>query len=72
MVLWALNNALGGEILVPKIPSYLITDLAEAIILAAKTHYWYSPWREDSRRNDHCVRRTFQRSILDSLCNLAK
>lgn len=31
MVLWALENALGGEIFVPKIPSYKITDLAEAI-----------------------------------------
>jgi UDP-N-acetylglucosamine 4,6-dehydratase (inverting) len=31
MVLWALQNALGGEILVPKIPSFRITDLAEAI-----------------------------------------
>jgi UDP-N-acetylglucosamine 4,6-dehydratase len=31
MVLWALENALGGEIFVPKIPSYKIMDLAEAI-----------------------------------------
>ena len=31
MVLWALENALGGEIFVPKIPSYKITDLADAI-----------------------------------------
>ncbi len=31
MVLWAINNSLGGEIFVPKIPSYRITDLAEAI-----------------------------------------
>jgi len=31
MVLWALQNALGGEIFVPKIPSYRITDLANAI-----------------------------------------
>lgn len=31
MVLWALENALGGEIFVPKIPSYRITDLAEAV-----------------------------------------
>jgi UDP-N-acetylglucosamine 4,6-dehydratase len=31
MVLWALENAQGGEILVPKIPSYRITDLAQAI-----------------------------------------
>jgi len=31
MVLWSLENALGGEVLVPKIPSYRITDVAEAI-----------------------------------------
>lgn len=31
MVLWALENAWGGEILVPKIPSYRITDVARAI-----------------------------------------
>lgn len=31
MVLWALDLALGGELFVPKIPSYRITDMAEAI-----------------------------------------
>lgn len=31
MVMWALENALGGEIFVPKIPSYRITDVAKAI-----------------------------------------
>ena len=31
MVLWALENALGSEIFVPKIPSYRIMDVAEAI-----------------------------------------
>jgi len=31
MVLWALENAKGGEIFVPKIPSYRITDVAKAI-----------------------------------------
>ncbi len=31
MVLWALENAWGGEVLVPKIPSYHITDVATAI-----------------------------------------
>lgn len=31
MVLWALENAVGGEIFVPKIPSYKITDVAKAI-----------------------------------------
>ena len=31
IVFWALENALGGEIFVPKIPSYRITDVATAI-----------------------------------------
>jgi UDP-N-acetylglucosamine 4,6-dehydratase/5-epimerase len=31
MVLWALEHAWGGEVLVPKIPSYRITDVATAI-----------------------------------------
>ncbi len=31
MVLYAIHNAWGGEIFVPKIPSYKITDLAEAV-----------------------------------------
>lgn len=31
LVMWALNNAEGGEILVPKIPSYRVTDVATAV-----------------------------------------
>ena len=31
MVNWTIENALGGELLVPKIPSYRIIDVAEAI-----------------------------------------
>jgi len=31
LVLWALENALGGEIFIPKIPSYRIIDVAQAI-----------------------------------------
>ena len=31
MVLWALEHGKGGELFVPKIPSYRITDVAEAI-----------------------------------------
>ena len=31
MVLWALENAFGGELFVPKIPSYRILDVAEAV-----------------------------------------
>ena len=36
LVLWALAHGRGGEILVPKIPSYRITDVAEAIAPSAK------------------------------------
>ena len=31
MVLWSLEHAFGGELFVPKIPSYRITDVAEAV-----------------------------------------
>ncbi|MBI5258792.1 MAG: UDP-N-acetylglucosamine 4,6-dehydratase (inverting) [Burkholderiales bacterium] len=31
MVLWSIEHAWGGEILVPKIPSYRITDVAQAV-----------------------------------------
>lgn len=31
MVLWSIENAWGGELLVPKIPSYRITDVATAV-----------------------------------------
>ena len=36
MVLWALKNSKGGEIFVPKIQSYLITDMAKAISPSCK------------------------------------
>lgn len=39
MVLWSIENAKGGEILVPKIPSYQISELAEAIAPAARIEY---------------------------------
>ena len=31
MALWSIDNAMGGEIMVPKIPSYRITDVATAV-----------------------------------------
>lgn len=37
MVIWAIENALGGEIFVPKIPSYSITTVAEAVAPNCKT-----------------------------------
>lgn len=39
MVLWAIENALGGEIFVPKIPSYKIETVAKAIAPNAKIEY---------------------------------
>ncbi len=36
LVLWAIENAMGGEIFVPKIPSFRITDIAEAVAPNAK------------------------------------
>ena len=36
MVLWALRNMRGGEIFVPKIPSYRILDVAEAVCADCK------------------------------------
>jgi len=38
MVLWSIENAWGGEILVPKIPSYRIVDVATAIDPSCEQH----------------------------------
>lgn len=37
MVMWAAENALGGEVFVPKIPSYRIGDVAEAVAPECET-----------------------------------
>lgn len=39
MVIWAIENALGGEIFVPKIPSYKIETVAQAIAPNAKLEF---------------------------------
>lgn len=39
MVLWAIENAIGGEIFVPKIPSYRIETVAKAIAPNAKLEH---------------------------------
>ncbi len=39
MVLWAISNTFGGEIIVPKIPSYRLIDLAEAIAPACEREF---------------------------------
>ena len=56
MVLWALERSLGGELLVPKIPSYRIMDVAEAVGLSCDKPVWYQAWREDPRGDDHQFR----------------
>jgi len=39
MVIWSIENTLGGEILVPKIPSYKIETVAKAIAPSCKLEY---------------------------------
>ncbi len=39
MVMWAIENSIGGEILVPKIPSYSIETVAKAIAPNARFEY---------------------------------
>ena len=39
MVLWSLKNSIGGEVFVPKIPSYNIVDLAKAVAPDCKIKY---------------------------------
>ena len=57
MVLWALENVLGGELLVPKIPSYRIVDVAEAIGPGCtKPIIGIRPGEKIHEGNDHCIR----------------
>ena len=37
--MWSISNSFGGEIIIPKIPSYKITDLAKAINPKAKIKF---------------------------------
>jgi UDP-N-acetylglucosamine 4,6-dehydratase (inverting) len=39
LVIWSIKNAFGGEIIIPKIPSYRLTDLAKAINPRAKIKF---------------------------------
>ena len=56
MVMWALAF-LGGEVFVPKIPSYRITDVAEAIGPSCKKPIvGIRPGGKNSRRNDYKLR----------------
>ena len=39
MVDWAISKSVGGEIIIPKIPSFKVTDLAQVIAPKAKVKY---------------------------------
>jgi FlaA1/EpsC-like NDP-sugar epimerase len=45
MVLFALEHSMGGEIFVPKIPSYRIMDVAEAVAPGVKTEIVGMAWK---------------------------
>ena len=62
MVLWAMQNMLGGEIFVPKIPSYRILDVAEAV-LSVRNLLWYPARGETPRGDDHPLRRPVNNDI---------
>ena len=40
LVIWAINNNIGGEILVPKLPSFKITELAKSIDKNKNQNNW--------------------------------
>ena len=56
MVLWSIENLVGGEILVPKIPSYRIMDLAKAIAPNAK--YKISGIRPGEKIHEELITKT--------------
>lgn len=53
MVLWAIDNATGGELFVPKIPSYKIETLAKAI--APKAHLEYVGVRPGEKIHEELI-----------------
>ena len=56
MVLWAIENALGGELFVPKLPSYKVCDVADAIGPNYKKEIVGTSRRKNTRRNDNQCR----------------
>ena len=63
MVLWALENAWGGEIFVPKIPSYRITDVAKAI--APNSKYPISGIRPGEKIHEEMITSSDSHSTVD-------
>lgn len=63
MVLWALEHAWGGEIFVPKIPSYRITDVAKAI--APNSEYPISGIRPGEKIHEEMITSSDSYSTVD-------
>ncbi len=53
LVLWSLKNAIGGEIFVPKIPSYRITDLAK--VIAPKGKFLFTGIRPGEKIHEELI-----------------
>ena len=70
MVLWAMQNMLGGEIFVPKIPSYRILDVAEAVCpQCEKPVVGIRPGEKLPRGDDHPLRRPVNNRYRRLLCD---
>jgi UDP-N-acetylglucosamine 4,6-dehydratase len=63
LVLWALEHAVGGEILVPKIPSFRIMDLAEAI--APSTRHEFVGVRPGEKVHEEMITSSDSLSTVD-------
>jgi UDP-N-acetylglucosamine 4,6-dehydratase/5-epimerase len=63
MVIWALEHAWGGEIFVPKIPSYRITDVAKAI--APNSEYLASGIRPGEKIHEEMITSSDSYSTVD-------
>lgn len=63
MVLWTIENALGGEVLIPKIPSYRIETVAKAI--APKATLEYSGLRPGEKIHEEMITVSDSFSTID-------
>lgn len=63
MVLWALKNTLGGEIFVPKIPSYKLIDVAKAI--CKKSEIKITGIRPGEKKHEELITTTDGSSTID-------
>ena len=63
MVLWAIENSVGGEIVVPKIPSYRVVDLAN--LMTTKDKIKYSSIRPGEKIHEELISKEEARHTYD-------